>query len=83
MTLEKRLIIKGCQFALPIHLLIFFLRRCRFKINDDEIGKDDLAAWACVRLDRLQTGYRLVHLWDAFGNPSDGVLLVHIDKILT
>lgn len=61
----------------------FFPRYCRFKIKDDEIGKDDLAAWACIRLDRLQTGYRLIHLWDAFGNSSDGVLLVNIEKVLT
>ncbi|MCJ1264904.1 hypothetical protein MMC22_004779 [Lobaria immixta] len=52
----------------------------RFKIHDDEIGSDDLAAWACIRLDRLQTGYRLAHVLDALGNPSDGFLLVNIQK---
>ena len=55
---------------------------CRFKVQDDEIGKDDLAAWACIRLDRLQSGYRFVHLMDAAGSASQGVLLVNIDKIL-
>lgn len=58
-------------------------RNYRFKINDDEIGKDDLAAWACIRLDRLQIGYRFVHLFDSIGNPSQGVLLVNIEKSLT
>ncbi|KAI9798889.1 MAG: hypothetical protein M1833_004392 [Piccolia ochrophora] len=52
----------------------------RFKIQDDEIGKDDLAAWACIRLDRLQKGYRFVHLLDARGAESRGVVLVRISK---
>ncbi|KAI9874385.1 MAG: hypothetical protein M1830_009802 [Pleopsidium flavum] len=53
------------------------------KIHDDEIGKDDLAAWACIRLDRLQEGYRFVHLLDAKGEETHGVLLVKIIKHLT
>lgn len=57
---------------------MFLLRR--FKIHDDEIGSDDLAAWACIRLDRLQTGYRLIHVFNALGIPSDGFLLVNIQK---
>ncbi len=56
---------------------------CRFKISDDEFLRDDLAAWACIRLDRLQTGYRFVHLMDALGNPSKGVLLLKIEKTLS
>ena len=59
-----------------------FRPRCRFKVQDDEIGKDDLAAWACIRLDRVQSGYRFVHLTDAVGSPTQGVLLVNIDKTL-
>lgn len=55
----------------------------RLKIQDDEIGKDDLAAWACIRLDRLRSGYRFVHLLDAAGFESKGVLLVCIQKTLT
>ncbi|OJJ48207.1 hypothetical protein ASPZODRAFT_30286, partial [Penicilliopsis zonata CBS 506.65] len=55
----------------------------RFKIKDDEIGRDALAAWACIRLDCLQQGYRLVHLWDAQGVQTDGVLLVRIEKTLS
>ncbi|KAL8993848.1 MAG: hypothetical protein Q9169_006036 [Polycauliona sp. 2 TL-2023] len=47
----------------------------RFKIQDDEFGKDDLAAWACIRLDRLKEGYRFVHLLDANGDRSRGVVL--------
>ncbi|KAI1387853.1 PLC-like phosphodiesterase [Hypoxylon trugodes] len=54
----------------------------RFLIKDDEIGRDDLAAWACVRLDRLRAGYRFVHLLDREGRESEGVLLVKVDKHL-
>ncbi|KAH0545040.1 hypothetical protein FGG08_000811 [Glutinoglossum americanum] len=50
----------------------------RFKIRDDEIGKDDLAAWACIRLDRLQNGYRFVHLVDTKGMATKGIILVKI-----
>lgn len=55
----------------------------RLKIHDDEIGKDDLAAWACIRLDRLQQGFRFVHLLDARGEQTTGVLLVKITKSLS
>ncbi|KAI1410418.1 PLC-like phosphodiesterase [Hypoxylon sp. FL1857] len=54
----------------------------RFLIKDDEIGRDDLAAWACVRLDRLRSGYRFVHLLDREGRESGGVILVKVDKKL-
>ncbi|OTB10076.1 hypothetical protein K445DRAFT_323382 [Daldinia sp. EC12] len=55
----------------------------RFLVKDDEIGRDDLAAWACIRLDRLRSGYRFVHLFDNEGRESDGVLLVKVDKKLS
>ncbi|OTA61622.1 PLC-like phosphodiesterase [Hypoxylon sp. EC38] len=55
----------------------------RFLVKDDEIGRDDLAAWACVRLDRLRSGYRFVHLLDNKGRESGGVILVKVDKKLT
>ncbi|KAI1371099.1 PLC-like phosphodiesterase [Hypoxylon crocopeplum] len=54
----------------------------RFLVKDDEIGRDDLAAWACVRLDRLRSGFRFVHLLDREGRETAGVLLVKIDKTL-
>jgi phosphatidylinositol phospholipase C delta len=41
---------------------------------------DALAAWACIRLDRIQQGYRLVRLLDAKGQTTDGLLLVKIEK---
>ncbi|KAJ5710853.1 hypothetical protein N7488_005009 [Penicillium malachiteum] len=56
----------------------------RFKIKDDELlGRDAMAAWACIRLDRLREGYRLVHLHDSTGEKSSGVLLVRITKQVT
>ncbi|MCW5954744.1 MAG: hypothetical protein KIT69_21020, partial [Propionibacteriaceae bacterium] len=54
----------------------------RFTVRDDEIGRDDLAAWACVRLDRLGCGYRFVHLLDCEGRTTEGVVLVKVDKKL-
>ncbi|CAK7272579.1 hypothetical protein SEPCBS119000_005201 [Sporothrix epigloea] len=39
-------------------------------------------SWACVRLDRLRTGYRLISLMDTCGCPTEGKLLVKIDKVL-
>ncbi|KAI0973362.1 PLC-like phosphodiesterase [Xylaria arbuscula] len=54
----------------------------RFLVKDDEIGRDDLAAWACIRLDRLRSGYRFVHLLTAKGAVSPGVVLVKVEKTL-
>jgi len=64
----------------------------RFRVEDEntkfyrDITKQatarnyDLAAWACVRLDRLRPGYRFVHLLDAQGNTTQGKLLVKVEK---
>lgn len=54
----------------------------RLTVRDDEFGRDDLAAWACVRLDRLRSGYRFVHLLDCGGILTKGVLLVRVSKTL-
>ncbi|KAF3014376.1 hypothetical protein E8E14_000759 [Neopestalotiopsis sp. 37M] len=55
----------------------------RFLFKDDEIGRDDLAAWACIRLDRLRSGYRFVKLMNQHGVASEGVVLVKIEKKLS
>lgn len=44
---------------------------------------DKLAAWACIRLDRLQPGYRFIDLKNARGKPSAGKLLVKIEKVIS
>ncbi|TVY21509.1 Phosphoinositide phospholipase C-gamma-1 [Lachnellula arida] len=54
----------------------------RFKIEDAKYAKDELAAWACIRLDRLQQGYRFLNLLDAKGHATAGLLLVKIEKSL-
>lgn len=54
----------------------------RFTVRDNEIGRDDLAAWACVRLDRLGEGYRFIHLMDSNAKLTNGVILVKIEKKL-
>jgi len=55
----------------------------RFKIEDAKYAKDSMAAWACIRLDRLQQGYRFVHLMDMKGQLTAGLLFVKIEKTLT
>ncbi|EAU38438.1 conserved hypothetical protein [Aspergillus terreus NIH2624] len=55
----------------------------RFKVKDDEFGRDSMAAWACIKLNHLQEGYRLIHLCDCAGSASGGSLLVRITKTLS
>lgn len=55
----------------------------RFLVMDDEIGRDSLAAWACVRIDRLREGFRFVHLINAQGVATEGAVLVRVEKKLT
>ncbi|KAL8295108.1 hypothetical protein RB597_008436 [Gaeumannomyces tritici] len=54
----------------------------RVTVRDDELGRDALAAWACVRLDRLRVGYRVVRLLNAKGMETKGLVLVKISKKL-
>lgn len=49
-------------------------------MDDRSIGKDSMLAWACIRLDRLQPGYRFIHLLNSTGVSSPGALLVHVSK---
>ncbi|PHH89266.1 hypothetical protein CDD83_6385 [Cordyceps sp. RAO-2017] len=55
----------------------------RFKIEDESLVGSSLLAWACIRLDRLRRGYRLVRLMDTDGNPVPGAkLLVRVAKTM-
>jgi hypothetical protein len=54
----------------------------RFKVEDQGYAKDSVCAWACIRLDRLQQGYRFVHLNDMKGQPTQGLLFVKVEKKL-
>jgi phosphatidylinositol phospholipase C delta len=49
-------------------------------MSEAAVGTDVVAAWACVRLDRLRSGYRLVHLLDRQGRAGRGVLLVRLTQ---
>ncbi|KAJ1301530.1 hypothetical protein OPQ81_008778 [Rhizoctonia solani] len=56
----------------------------RFLLKDEEFGTDDLAGWACFRLDRLQPGYRFIRLYDLHGElTKSGCLFVKIHKEIT
>ncbi|RJE23057.1 phospholipase C [Aspergillus sclerotialis] len=54
----------------------------RFKIKHEKLGPDQLAAWACIRLDRFQEGYRLIHLYDTAGSKTEGFLFVKVSKVV-
>ncbi|CAE6470630.1 unnamed protein product [Rhizoctonia solani] len=55
-----------------------------FLLKDDEFATDDMAGWACVRLDRLQPGYRFIRLYDLHGRMTEnGCLFVKIHKEVT
>jgi hypothetical protein len=41
-----------------------------------------LAAWACMRVDRLGSGYRFVHLTDCEGRITDGAIFIKVEKKL-
>ncbi|KAK4869921.1 hypothetical protein LT330_005645 [Penicillium expansum] len=72
---------KGQKLEFPtVTGIIEELSFLRIKIKDDEIGRDPLAAWACIRLDRLREGYRLIHLHECVGDNAGGILLVNIVK---
>ncbi|KAJ5124421.1 C2 membrane targeting protein [Penicillium bovifimosum] len=74
---------KGQKLEFPtVTGIIEELSFLRFKIKNDEFGRDPLAAWACIRLDRLREGYRFVHLHDCTGEKTGGLLLVNIKKQL-
>lgn len=55
----------------------------RFQIMDEGFKWDELAGWACIRLDRLGNGYRFVHLLDSKGMSTEGGILVKVEKIIT
>ncbi|KAI1104003.1 PLC-like phosphodiesterase [Jackrogersella minutella] len=76
--------VKNDMQFLGVQKVIEQLSFVRFKVEDDAPRlvslRDASAGWACIRLDRLATGYRFVHLLDANGNNTSGVLLIRVDK---
>ncbi|KAI8627933.1 PLC-like phosphodiesterase [Xylariaceae sp. FL1651] len=67
-----------------IHKVVETLSFVRFRIENEQSRvpylKETFAGWACIRLDRLATGYRLVPLLDRDGNETEGILLVKVLK---
>ncbi|KAK6855168.1 PLC-like phosphodiesterase [Apiospora arundinis] len=53
------------------------------QVWDDRPGIDPRTAAACIRLDRLKTGYRFIRLMDRDGKPSGGLILVKIERKMT
>jgi len=53
----------------------------RFKVSDSvEVLDDPLARWACLRVDRMREGLRMIRLFDALGRRSDGILFARVMK---
>lgn len=73
---------RGSQVSfLGIAKVVPELSYVRFKVEDEGLVSSPLIAWACIRLDRLQSGYRFIPLMDKQGIPlEDGKLLVKIIK---
>ncbi|KAM7187920.1 PLC-like phosphodiesterase, TIM beta/alpha-barrel-containing domain containing protein [Rhypophila sp. PSN 637] len=57
----------------------------RFKVEDTSTAsnfRDDLSCWACIRLDRLQQGYRWVELYHPVTRQlTKGQLFIRVDKV--
>ncbi|KAE9967343.1 hypothetical protein BLS_006426 [Venturia inaequalis] len=51
----------------------------RFKLMHDKFVNDPLAGWTCIRLDRLQPGYRFIHLFNEKGVQTKGVILAQFN----
>lgn len=64
-------------------LLIWFVLN-RFKVEDMASRFHDVVtAWACIRLSRLQEGYRTIDLYDMQGSKvENGKLFVIVEKRL-
>ena len=77
-----------------IPIVVEELSFVRFKVDDDSVRPyrdpakqakarfEDLAGWACIRLDRLQQGYRFIDLLDERARETEGKLFVRIEKTL-
>jgi phosphatidylinositol phospholipase C delta len=63
---------------LNVHGVVPELSFLSFRVMNDVPGPDIMAAWACVRLDRLRFGYRFLGLLNKDGMPSKGILLVKV-----
>ncbi|KAI1434836.1 PLC-like phosphodiesterase [Xylaria sp. CBS 124048] len=71
-------------FFSGVHRVEEQLSFVRFRVEHEQFvlksRSECFAGWACIRLDRLATGYRLIPLLDPEGNETKGVLLVKVLK---
>lgn len=87
--LKASSIVPAASFVLCVYLCSFeeidiTSWLVRFSLQDDEFGSDDQAGWGCVRLDKLQPGYRFIRLYDLHGRLTDnGCLFVKVEKVIT
>ncbi|KAI1648327.1 PLC-like phosphodiesterase [Daldinia loculata] len=77
--------VKNELHFLGVKRVIEQLSFVRFKVEDDaprlmSLNRDPFLGWACIRLDRLATGYRFIQLLDTNGNKTPGVVLIRVDK---
>ncbi|GAP89907.1 putative phosphatidylinositol-specific phospholipase C [Rosellinia necatrix] len=67
-----------------VHRVEESLSFVRFRVEHEQSRfmplREPSAGWACIRLDRLATGHRLIPLLDYDGNETKGVLLVRVLK---
>ncbi|KAI1263827.1 PLC-like phosphodiesterase [Xylariaceae sp. FL1019] len=65
-----------------VHRVVEQLSFVRFRVEHRATTPltSDLSSWACIRLDRLRTGYRFIPLMGPDGSETDGELLVKVFK---
>ncbi|KAM0513045.1 hypothetical protein ACHAPE_008252 [Trichoderma viride] len=80
---EKKILGEKLQFR-NIPKVVEELSFIRFKVEGtSHTVSPPCLAWACIRLDRLQQGYRFVRLYNKRGCPiNGGKLLIKVDKML-
>lgn len=80
---EEKILGEKLQFR-NIPKVVEELSFIRFKVEDtSHTVSSSCLAWACIRLDRLQQGYRFVHLYNKRGCLiNGGKLLIKVDKML-
>ncbi|KAK8044240.1 1-phosphatidylinositol-4-5-bisphosphate phosphodiesterase delta-1 [Apiospora rasikravindrae] len=54
-----------------------------FRVWNDQPGLDPVLAGACLRLDRMKSGYRFIRLKNSQGMATDSILLVKIEKAMS
>lgn len=76
--------VQHCHLSFPyINGVLEELSWVRFQVMHEGFKWDELAGWACIRLDLLGNGCRFVHMLNGKGMPAEGMILVNVESILT